>query len=81
MAQLRVVLEKLLEPTRQEAGCHRYTLFQNRQDPTDFTFVEEWGSAAAIDAHMQTSHIQAAFAQAQGLLAAEPDIRQYGVVG
>lgn len=81
VAQLRVVLEKLLEPTRQEAGCRRYTLLQNRHDPTDFTFVEEWASDAAIDAHLQTSHIQAAFAQAQGLLAAEPDIRWYELVG
>ena len=81
VAQLRVVLEKLLEPTRQEAGCRRYTLLQNRHDPTDFTFVEEWASDAAIDAHLQTSHIRAAFAQAQGLLAAEPDIRQYELVG
>ena len=80
VTQLQAVLAALLEPTRQEAGCHRYTLLQNRQDPTDFTFVEEWASGAAIDAHMQTSHIQGAFAQAQGLLAAEPDIRQYELV-
>ena len=81
VTQLQAVLAALLEPTRQEAGCHRYTLLQNRQDPTDFTFVEEWASDAAIDAHMQASHIQGAFAQAQELLAAEPDIRRYELVG
>ncbi len=79
--QLQAALAALLEPTRQEAGCQRYTLLQNRQDPTDFTFVEEWVSDAAIDAHMETAHIQAAFARVEGLLAAEPDIRQYEVVG
>jgi quinol monooxygenase YgiN len=79
--RLQAVLAALLEPTRQESGCHRYTLLQNRQDPTDFTFVEEWAGVAAIDAHLQTSHIQAAFARVEGLLAAEPDIRQYEVVG
>lgn len=81
VTELRAVLAALLEPTRQEAGCRRYTLLQNRQDPTDFTFVEEWADDAAVDAHMKTSHIQAAFARVQGLLAAEPDIRQYEVVG
>jgi quinol monooxygenase YgiN len=80
VTQLQAVLTALLEPTRQEAGCQRYTLLQNRQDPTDFTFVEEWASDAAIDAHMKTSHVHAAFAQAQGLLAAEPDIRRYELV-
>lgn len=79
--ELQVVLAALLEPTRQEVGCQRYTLLQNRQDPADFTFVEEWASDDAIDAHMQTSHVQAALAQAQGLLAAEPDIRRYELVG
>ncbi|MEI2782883.1 MAG: putative quinol monooxygenase [Candidatus Competibacter sp.] len=54
VTQLQAVLAALLEPTRQEAGCHRYTLLQNRQDPTDFTFVEEWASDTAIDAHMKT---------------------------
>lgn len=81
VTRLQAALEALLEPTRQEAGCHRYMLLQNRQDPTDFTFVEEWASDDAIDAHMQTSHIRGAFAQAQGLLAAEPDIRRYELVG
>lgn len=81
VTQLQAVLAALLEPTRQEAGCHRYTLLQNRQDPTDFTFVEEWASDTAIDAHMETAHIRAAFARVEGLLAAEPDIRQYEVVG
>ncbi len=79
--ELRAVLAALLEPTRQEAGCRRYTLLQNRQEPTDFTFVEEWAGDAAIDAHMQTAHIRAAFVRARDLLAAEPDIRQYELVG
>lgn len=81
VTQLRGVLEELLKPTRQETGCHRYTLLQNRRDPTDFTFVEEWASDAAIDAHLQTAHIQAAFVRARDLLAAEPDIRQYDLLG
>ena len=81
VTQLRGVLEELLKPTRQEAGCHRYTLLQNRRDPTDFTFVEEWTSDAAMEAHLQTAHIQAAFVRPRDLLAAEPDIRQYDLLG
>lgn len=81
VASLHAVLAALLEPTRRETGCHRYTLLQNRQDPTDFTFVEEWASDAALDAHLQTPHIQAALSQAADLLAVPPDIRRYDLLG
>ncbi|MEI2644350.1 MAG: putative quinol monooxygenase [Candidatus Competibacter sp.] len=81
VTQLQAVLTTLLEPTRQEAGCRRYTLLQNQQDPTDFTFVEEWASETALNAHPQTAHFQAAFRQISELLGAEPDIRRYKRVG
>jgi quinol monooxygenase YgiN len=71
------ILRQIVAPTRREAGCIRYELFRNDADPTDFTFVEEWESDAAIDSHMVTPHIQAAFATVEGLLAAAPDIRRY----
>ena len=77
IAQLQTVLTALLEPTRREAGCLCYTLLHNQTDPTDFTFVEEWADAAALDAHLQTPHLQAALVQAADLLATAPDIRRY----
>jgi len=39
----------LIEPTRKESGCISYELLQNRDDPTDFTFVEEWEKPRTID--------------------------------
>lgn len=45
------ILSDLVVPTRDESGCISYELLQNRTDPTDFTFVEEWETDAAIDAH------------------------------
>ena len=81
VAALRTLLETLLAPTRQEAGCRRYILLQNQQEPTGFTFVEEWVDAAAIDNHMKSAHLQQAFAQAAGLLAARPDIQRYDLIG
>ena len=81
VAELRAVLETLLTPTRQEAGCRRYILLQNQQEPTGFTFVEEWSDAATISSHMKSAHLQQAFAQAAGLLAAPPDIQCYALIG
>lgn len=80
VAQLQTILTALLEPTRQETGCRRYILLRNLEDPTDFTFIEEWADAAALNAHLQTPHLQAALAQAMSLLAIAPDIRRYDLV-
>ena len=81
VAELQKLLSGLLEPTRRESGCLRYVLLQNAADPTDFTFVEEWADAAALDAHSATPHLQAVLAQAPLLLATAPDIRRYALLG
>jgi quinol monooxygenase YgiN len=78
--QVRSILSDVVEPTRNESGCISYELLQNRTDPTDFTFVEEWASDAAIDAHLTTKHIGDALTKLPGLVSAEPDIRRYRVV-
>ena len=74
---LKVFLNKLIEPTRKEAGCHFYELHQNTSDPTDFAFIEEWESHESIDRHMQTPHIQAALPHVGEYLQLPPDIRRY----
>lgn len=73
----KTILLGLIEPTRKEAGCRRYELLQNSADPTDFTFVEEWESAAALDAHMKQPHLTAALGQLGDLFGGAPDIRCY----
>jgi quinol monooxygenase YgiN len=75
--QLKAVLIELIEPTRAEAGCIQYDLLQNTSDPTDFTFVEEWSSTAALEAHLTSQHLQKAINQINGLVAQSPDIRRY----
>lgn len=79
-AELETVLRALIAPTRQESGCISYQLLRHQSDATEFTFVEEWKSDAAIDAHFETSHLQNALAQAAALLACAPDIRRYVIL-
>ena len=74
---VRAILMELIEPTCQEEGCIKYELLQNQADSTDFTFVEEWSSNAALDAHLASNHIAAARGKLKGLIAFEPDIRLY----
>lgn len=78
--ELQSVLVALVEPTRQEAGCILYELMQNQEDPTDFTFIEEWESPAALQAHFETPHFKEAISKLDNLIAMPGDIRRYSVV-
>jgi len=78
--RVRSILLAVVEPTRREDGCISYALLQNRTDPADLTFVEEWASDAAIDAHLKTEHVTRALAELTGLLSVPPDIRRYNSV-
>ena len=80
VAETREALEGFIDPTRAEAGCIYYELMQNNDDPTDFTFVEEWTTDAALDAHLQSDHIRKLQSQADDLLSAPPDVRRYTLV-
>lgn len=80
VAAVRTILTGLIEPTRNEAGCTVYELWQNRGDETDFTFVEEWESEAALDAHAASQHLKDANASLEGLTKQAPDVRRYKLV-
>lgn len=67
-AVVREALESFVEPTRKEDGCLRYDLFQDITDPLKFTFIEEWTSEAALDAHSKSAHIAAGRAKMEGKL-------------
>jgi quinol monooxygenase YgiN len=79
--EVKSILLGLIEPTRQENGCMVYELLQNQKDSTDFTFVEEWESQELLNRHLATPHLTQAASQLQGLIAAEPDIRVYQLLG
>ena len=78
--ELCSVLEALVAPTLKEPGCISYQMWANREDPGEFTFVEEWTNDAALDAHFATPHIQGALARFPELLAQELDLRRYTLV-
>lgn len=79
--ELESVLDELVEPTRAETGCLHYELWRNREDPTEFTFIEEWASDEALAAHGQTDHIRNGRARMRKLLAEPLDLRLFDLVG
>jgi quinol monooxygenase YgiN len=78
--ELTAILLDLVADTREEKGCIKYELLLNNADKTEFVFVEEWTTDAALDAHLKSAHLQSARAKAAQLLAQEPDIRRYSLV-
>jgi quinol monooxygenase YgiN len=79
--ELRTLLVGLLEPTRAEPGCIRYEMLENKENPAEFTFVEEWKNDSDLDGHFATDHIKHALGELPNLLAAELDLRKYKLVG
>ncbi len=49
-------LLKLVGPTRKEAGCIDYQLYQDIQEPSVFVFYENWASAIDLEKHKDTDH-------------------------
>ena len=79
-ALLREILRDLVGPSRGEAGCVSYELFQNQDNPVEFVTVEQWSDQAAADAHMGTPHVAMAISRAGELLALPPLIHRFAPV-
>ena len=48
--------EELVNATRMEEGCIAYELFQDVEDSSVLTMIEEWEDKASLDQHMKTEH-------------------------
>jgi len=62
-------LRKLVEPTREEAGCLQYDLHKNHEVPGHFVFYENWEDRDLWQAHMGAAHIAAYMAATEGAVA------------
>jgi quinol monooxygenase YgiN len=65
---VKAELLKLIEPTRQEAGCIEYHLHQDNDDPKVFIFHENWQSMARLERHMASTHFQDYVAAVDGMI-------------
>lgn len=54
---LKAALLALIEPTSQEDGYVNYDLHQSIEDPSFFTFYENWTSGEKLDAHLAAPHL------------------------
>ena len=79
--ELGSLLISLLEPTRQETGCIRFELQQNRDSPTEFAVVSEWLSDQAVQVHVSAFYTQHALRKLPELLTTPMDLRFYRLRG
>jgi len=70
-ADLAELLRGMCAPSRAEAGCVFYNLFEAAGDGGPFHFIECWRDQPALDAHRGTPHYKA-FREKVGDLLAEP---------
>lgn len=56
---VKTELLKFISPTRNEPGCIRYDLHQDREKSAHFIFYETWTNKAALDQHLASKHILA----------------------
>ncbi len=73
----RVANEWLVAPSQQEAGCIRYELWQDNEDPTVFCMVEEWESDEHLDAHLAASRGRTGGPNMADYMAGPTDMRRF----
>lgn len=64
---LKALLRQLVMPTRAEAGCRYYELFESNL-PGVFFFNELWQSEEQLEAHAASSHFAEIIGKAKELL-------------
>jgi len=63
---VRAELLKLIDITRDEAGCINYDLHQDNENPAHFLFYENWVSRERWQAHMGNQHLADYLAATEG---------------
>ena len=54
--ELKKCAVNVVRDTRKENGNLAYKIYQDRQDSTKFTFIEEWLNDTAIEQHNNAKH-------------------------
>lgn len=65
---VEAAFHEVIKPTHEEEGCHRYALHRGVDDRRTFVMIERWTSRDALNAHLQTPHVQTLFANLAGAL-------------
>ena len=54
--KMKELLSAMVKPSKEEAGCLFYEIFQYENEPRRFMAVETWADEAALDGHKASAH-------------------------
>jgi quinol monooxygenase YgiN len=69
--------KELVEMTRKEKGCIKYEMYQDEQDATILTMIEEWENRQALDDHLKSGHFTRIVPMMGKLMVKEVDMNVY----
>ena len=69
--------KELVEITRKEKGCIKYEMYQDEQDATILTMIEEWENKEALEEHLKSEHFNRIVPRMGKLMLKEADINIY----
>jgi|AntRauTorckE6833_2_1112554.scaffolds.fasta_scaffold133658_1 quinol monooxygenase YgiN len=78
--EVKSITKDLIEKTRKEDGNIKYELYQGTDNPQIFSFIEEWKSKDALEAHMGTEHFKKAVPELENISVSEPEINTYKLI-
>src|SRR5450755_21968 len=73
--QLVRIGQAVAAASRTEAGCISYRVYEDVEIENDFVFVEEWGSAEALQRHFATPHVAEFMRAIPATIIAPPDVK------
>ena len=56
VAELKALLETMVEASRVEDGCLLYNIYQMKDKPNTFVVIETWENDKALDGHKNSAH-------------------------
>jgi len=71
---------KLIDETRKEEGCLAYELYQEVNDETVFSFIEEWKDMESLGRHIDSKHCKEIFPKMEKLYSKEMEVNFYTLV-
>jgi quinol monooxygenase YgiN len=77
---LGAALAALVAPTRGEAGCLNYDLYQSIENAEIWFVYENWCSMQDLDSHMKSVHLRAFLTAAPTLVEGDIDLRRFTMI-
>ena len=71
----------MIIPTREASGCIRYEMWQDLDEPTRFTIIEEWESEEAHTAHLSSEWLQPVIVALQPYSDSQFDMQRLKMTG